>query len=404
MLLTYSVQNFKCIGSKQTIDFIATPKNEYEELLYNVNDSLNVNSGLCFIGPNGSGKSQLLKSLFTLSNITSKSNYNNIVEPFSLNKKWKLEPTKFEVLMYSIDLEEFLSYQLSIEKNQILSERLVAKSNKKASKNRLIFSRENNHVTLGSDIKVSVDMINGTIDRESTLISYARGINIPQLKEVLFILTNIFLYTPDIVKGIGPNLINNLIFRNENNLSTEDLISQVNNIFEHTTKLLKSLDFKINKIKAVSFEDEFQIKIFPETCDDSEVYLTLSEAGNFFSEGTYSTIILVLIIGLTAPFQHLLLLDEIDGALHHKLTIALLDLIRCAQNTQKSQFLLSTHDIMVLDNKFRRDAIFNFNKDNSLETKITRVSDFSIRKDVKLSAKYFANEFGGLPNILKLQD
>ncbi|HHF0550120.1 TPA: hypothetical protein ACPHT3_004793, partial [Vibrio alginolyticus] len=61
-------------------------------------------------------------------------------------------------------------------------------------------------------------------------------------------------------------------------------------------------------------------------------------------------------------------------------------------------------DALLLDYKFRRDSIFTVTKDDNYNSIIKRVSEFSIRKDAKLSAKYFADEFGALPNIMSIPD
>ncbi|TNC10952.1 AAA family ATPase, partial [Vibrio diabolicus] len=114
----------------------------------------------------------------------------------------------------------------------------------------------------------------------------------------------------------------------------------------------------------------------------------------------FNIILIVLIIMGTNSRGNILLLDELDGTFHHKVTIALINLMRSLSKALHSQFVISTHDIMVMDYNFRRDAILTVSKNSDFETRVVKVSDFSVRKDSKLSLKYFADEFGALPSII----
>jgi AAA15 family ATPase/GTPase len=97
-------------------------------------------------------------------------------------------------------------------------------------------------------------------------------------------------------------------------------------------------------------------------------------------------------------------IDEYDGPLHNKLSVGILDLIKDTENTLPNQMIMTTHDILLLDHQFRRDSIFILSKDENLSTVINKASDYSVRKDAKLSLKYLNNEFGSLPNILSMND
>ena len=404
MILTYAVENFRGIGERQEIDFIATSKNEHSTNLYDIEDSnLRVNNGLCLIGPNGSGKSHVLQSLSTLSNITLDSTKMKDVGPFILNSIWNEKPTVFEILLYDAADNEFLAYELHILNKKVIKESLEVKQNKQSAKNKQTFTRIDNTVTLGNDVKVSAEMINATIDSGSTLLSYRNGINIPHLKVVGSLLAGVFYFTPDYVVNAGPSLIEHILYKTDDNKELDnDALLEKNEVLASTSKLLRNYGIRIRKIELAKSEtNKVAIRFYPEVIGNDDLFYSFDEAGNFFSEGTFNTIVLVLVVALMSAYNHILLLDEVDGSIHHKLALEIIDYVRFKQNNMNSQFIISTHDIMLLDNKFRRDSIYTVIRGDNLESRLMRVSDFSVRKDSKLSCKYFANEFGALPNIMK---
>lgn len=404
MILTYAVENFKGIGERQEIDFIATSKSEHSRNIYTIEDSnLRVNNGLCLIGPNGSGKSHMLQSLFLLSNMTMTPGKVDGTTPFILNKEWRAKPTIFEILTYDKLGKEFLAYELQVLDNKVYSEKLEVKPNRKNAKMRLIFNREGNNVTFGKDVKVSTEMINSTIDSGSTLLSFAKGINQAQIKSARTLVSGVFYFTPAHIKSGGPTLVQHVLYKSSNGDIDDKEFKEKNKSLARVSNLLREYGIRINKIELARSElNEVSIRFYPETVgDNSDIFYSFDEAKEFFSEGSFNTIVLVLVLFLVSHVQHILLLDEVDGSIHHKLALEIVDYVRSTQKQELSQFILSTHDIMLLDNDFRRDSIYTVIRQDNLESKLVRVSEFSVRKDSKLSQKYFSNEFGALPNIIK---
>ena len=138
MLLTYRVENYKGVASQQELNFIATSKNEYQENLLEITENLRVNSDSCIIGPNGSGKSHLLQSLEALATFIGESKHKTEIKPFILDPKWRTKPTRFEILIFSEELNELLDYSISIYKDKVIAEKLVSKGIQKSAKNKLM--------------------------------------------------------------------------------------------------------------------------------------------------------------------------------------------------------------------------------------------------------------------------
>ncbi|EJG0663255.1 ATP-binding protein [Vibrio parahaemolyticus] len=407
MLLTFSVQNYKGIGERQELNFIASTKNEFPKTLYEVNESLKVNGGLCLVGANGVGKSHLLQSLRFFHSFIARGENLNMLETFLLSDKWNGKPTEFEALYYCDALKEFLSYDLTLLNGKVVSENLVSRKNRKGSKNKVVFEREGNTVKLGRDIKVSEEMISATIDSGASLIKFSSGINIPQLKSVHKIANATLLFTPDLVQDLGHALVSELVGGSrlnaaENEEEKETLLISCNKRLKICKDIINAFDVPINKIELVDFDNgKYEIFITPERIGDNGFKFSLEQAQGFYSTGTFNLIIMTMLIMGMSTFGHILLLDEIDGSFHHRLTLAIIDLMRTASDEKMSQFIISTHDIMVIDHSFRRDAILTVTKDKNLETVVSRMSDYSVRKDAKLSMKYLSNEFGNLPKIMR---
>ncbi|MEZ8224605.1 ATP/GTP-binding protein [Vibrio splendidus] len=404
MLLTYAVENYKGIATKQTLDFVATQKNEFEDHLANITSTLRVNTGVCITGANGTGKTHLLESLDLLAEVVGHARHDLDIKPFLLDLNSRNKPTSFEVLLYSDKLKELLNYSLSIFNHKVVAESLYVKSIEKGSQNRKIFERDESKITLGPKLKSSQEMINSTVDSGSTLISYAKGLKIEQIKETFNILRSIFSFNPMAVTEIGPGFINYLLFR-DGEVSQENqdkLYIKRNKLLDLSVSLLKTYDIPIEsvKIKKNDSGDSYLI-ISPRTLCNNEINLTFEEAKDYFSDGTFKTILLVILISLMSNCQRIILLDEIDGSLNYKLSLEIIKMMRVSHKPINSQFILSTHDILLLDYEFRRDSIFMTSKGENLETHVARISEFSLRKDAKISSKYIANEFGALPKILR---
>ncbi|EIW3861331.1 ATP-binding protein, partial [Klebsiella pneumoniae] len=128
-----------------------------------------------------------------------------------------------------------------------------------------------------------------------------------------------------------------------------------------------------------------------------------SERNEFFSQGTMHilTFLAALIWSMDAGFT--LHVDEIDSSIHHSLATSLIkEVLNYFSSRDDMQFILSTHNIPLLDECFRRDELNIITKDDSKSSSIINASEFSMRKDAKISAKYFRGEFGVLPSFLGL--
>ncbi|HAV1570685.1 TPA: ATP-binding protein [Vibrio parahaemolyticus] len=403
MLLTFKVSNFKGFASEQILDLVATSKSEFSELLRPITSQISVNKNACIIGPNGSGKSQILDSIYRAARCIKNNELKELSKPFILDDNSASSPTSVELLLFSKKLDIFINYSFSVFKGLVVNESLQVKNSQKSSKLKTIFSREGDEISFSSGYKEQANLITGNITQKSLVASYGAGIKLKEIQEIYYWAERTFILNTSTINNQGPYLINSLY---DYSFSTKEeekaFVSFNQKLLKETTKFLNSFDIPIREFQLKeNLKGEKYLTFIPKSNSKEDIVLTFSEAKDYFSEGTFNTIIITLLVGFLSLGNTTLLLDEIDGPLHHKLTIALLDFIRATHQKNNSQFIISSHDIMVLDHSFRRDAIFAISKNENYHSEIRRASEFSLRKDAKMSIKYLQNEFGSLPNILE---
>ena len=98
----------------------------------------------------------------------------------------------------------------------------------------------------------------------------------------------------------------------------------------------------------------------------------------------------------------MILADEIEASMHPLLTRHLIEMIQNPQiNIHHAQLIFTTHDMGLLDlTLLRRDQIWFAEKDeNTMQTEIYALTDFSPRKGENISKGYLQGRYGAIPFI-----
>lgn len=97
--------------------------------------------------------------------------------------------------------------------------------------------------------------------------------------------------------------------------------------------------------------------------------------------------------------ERLILIDEIDRSLHTKIVKKYIRELFSGFSTNNLQFIITTHDINLLDlNLLRQDEILFIDIDKH-SSKISALRDKNVRFDKDIIKEYLNNAFGGVPNI-----
>ncbi len=105
---------------------------------------------------------------------------------------------------------------------------------------------------------------------------------------------------------------------------------------------------------------------------------------------------------LSKNSQQLMVFDEIDRSLHSHLIAELIDeFLDCCTERSKSQLILTTHNVMLLDQAmFRRDELWVTERDHTQNTNLFSLSEYKgIRFDKDIRKSYLEGRLGGVPRL-----
>lgn len=95
----------------------------------------------------------------------------------------------------------------------------------------------------------------------------------------------------------------------------------------------------------------------------------------------------------------LVVLDELDASLHHRLTAALVRLFASEANQRGAQLITTVHDTTLLRDGLELDDVWLAEKDNEGVSRFTPLTDFRIRSRDDIERVYREGRVGGAPVI-----
>lgn len=126
---------------------------------------------------------------------------------------------------------------------------------------------------------------------------------------------------------------------------------------------------------------------------------------NAESDGTKEMVIIALTILLRRTESKVILIDEFDDSFHLDLSKALLDVFNTKENI--NQFILTTHELQLMDHHLRKDQINFVEKEYSGNSNLFSLFDFNSeslkRADISYVKRYLSGQFGAAP-IISLED
>ena len=119
------------------------------------------------------------------------------------------------------------------------------------------------------------------------------------------------------------------------------------------------------------------------------------------SAGTIKMMLLALTILKGLNTNKVILIDELDDSFHLELTKSVLDLFNSKANN--NQFIVTTHELQLMDEKLRKDQIYFVQKDATGNSELYSMFDFDDealkRSDISYMKRYIKGQFGALPLI-----
>ncbi|MFI3603779.1 ATP/GTP-binding protein [Vagococcus fluvialis] len=416
MLINYTFNNYLSFKQENTLSLETGdrlrkfPDNAMSVDVINSKNKVDLLKNIIIFGGNGSGKSNLLSSLSLMqtiiSNIPPKATTKLPKRSFLLDDFSKDKNSSFEIELIQNNTQ--YRYFFEYNRKQIINEKLeIFKKNKYE----IYFKRTNcnnydivpQHLSnftnetrdnvlflqtaQGKNDSVSIDIIKWF---EESLVFFSHRSS----EDLVYLLKN-----PNNKKKFLE-----FMFLADMNMIDIEVESSTNKLPEELLTALTGLMTTLNdgQIKEVLPEEQVIERLYT-------VYKKYDEDGNVVgtqripiemeSSGTQKIIYIALNMLFCQDDKKVIILDEFDDAFHEELANALVKIFNSKSNT--TQFLVTSHELNLMDNDLRKDQIYFVEKDFTGESDLYSIFDFddSARGDIGYYKRYMKGAFGAIPNI-----
>ena len=427
MLIEFTVSNYRSISAPVTFSAVASAAaTKQPGITFETQNSLapEVLTSAVVFGPNASGKSSLFKAVeffikFVCNSARKRSQGEEIKFPQNkVSPDCKDAVTTME-MVFSHDGEVF-QYGFSLTNQRVVDEWLFARTSKRGSKTRTIFTRAYDEDSESYEWALNEGQLPG--ERESWKAATRDN--------ALFFSTAVQLNSKSLTKpynwihhGIHVIGANQRITKDFTAMSLQnkqyrakvvefiqalDLPIEGFRIEEKQAVLPESakkvLSEKILSELAKSVEDEKEYRVFSKhrNSNGEIVELTLEEE----SDGTQA------IFGMAGPIIDVLedgdtlLIDELSNSLH---PLALKGLVGVfhdkKQNPNGAQLIFTSHETSIISKSFmHKDQIWFIHRPDGQHSELTPLSDFKVREVEAFQRAYLGGKFGAIPNVRRMQN
>jgi len=433
MLIRFRVSNFRSFLEEQELALYPSRVRSFEDHVYNtgLDDPSGILKSALIYGANASGKSNIVKAIaFSKSVIIS--NRKTIWDvPIFLLRKNPEKETKF---FYEILIDKSCYQYSFVIKDGLIKEECLSTSTK--SNEVKLFIRntdgEKVHVIFGMKFKNEDSKgFHNTISKgtrpDQLFLNFINEQNAGEIEEIL---KKVYLWFRNKLKIVSPH---------SKSIGFEIQLLKNKDLWDFYNSCLKTFDTGIEKLdfEELGFEDpKFQIPgiikedIKHKVHDEKVIYTIRNNNDNYYvqkkegrltvkkmkaahkignadtyiqfdfneeSDGTNR--IMDLIPMLYAIKQGAtVIIDELDRSFHTLISEKFFDFFFEISKTIASQFIATTHNLMLLDlKKFRRDEIWFIEKNNEGQSRMYSLEEFKPRFDKQLCRAYLDGRFGAVP-------
>lgn len=427
MLVGFTIENFRSIYDKTNFSMQTAPYlKRFTETNTFQTKPINVLKNAVVFGPNGSGKTNLIEALNVFETMILNSFRVNVsksqklpYQPFKMHDEIK-DYTFFEIIL--LLKGKLYSYGLKYNDTLVLNETLKILHEDYDS---LIFSREyneeqNNYVyEFAPDTPDLKDKTRKTILYLSVLSEFNNDFDDFEGKAVYnWFLDDLVILDTESTVGNSASLLRKLENKNTKskvldflkiadfNIVDIELRRRREEIPEQFKPLFASLKAESNQDLDDFIETTDVYTVYNKYDSDNEIIGKSSiHADSFESRGTNKMILIAIVMADASINHKTVFIDEFDNAFHNQISKFLIKIFNNENYNQKSQFIITTHDISLLDtNLLRVDQIWFADKSKYNKTDFYSLYDFNattkkVRSDVSIIKDYISGKFGAVPII-----
>ena len=407
MLIEFRVKNFATLKEKTVLSAKAITrlrKFKKSNVFYQQKPQLLKN--LLILGPNGSGKTSLLNALSLMKYLVIRGGTRAVTEqlqynPFLFDTNTQKKDTEFGIRISVQD--QIFDYSFKYNSKIVDYEKLSLIS--KTGKEETYFERKNKEFIVKSDKLTSAE---AKVRENALFLFTAQENNDPVASQVYkwfdkdLLIVGSQLDIPDYLR----RLLENSELKDEmvSFLECADL-----NIKDITVRQIAvkpdELSAQIAKRFNISIPEKHS-EIFTlhttfkngKAIGKSELPLQLESVGTrriFY-------IMLTIIYSQLQGNSKTLLIDEFDNSLHSELARTLIKIFYLEQS--KNQYILTTHNVDLLDDDIRVDQMLLMEKDEEGASHLKSIYDINSspskgRHDVSFAKRYIKGQFGAVPSI-----
>lgn len=424
MLLRFGVSNYFSIMDYQELSFIASNaiKDEGTSLLDPSGVKERIVPAVVIYGPNASGKSNFVQALrrmrgLVLNSFQHKPGAKIPRTYFAFSNAGKLEPTRFDcdVLLNGV------RYHYGFEYNdaEVTREWLYSFN---GGNRRSLFVRDHefSNIKFGDYLKGKNKSVEDILKSNTLFLSAAAQANHEQLTEIYKFFESGFeivgsSFGADAIQRDAPAVIDPRVVKFLGFADTGVVSAEVRERaleIPDDTQYAKFMEGMKSALATVIGDEEAskfgtdmknrEIRLGHQTADQGVVDLPFGRE----SRGTIRLVSLMGAVFRALDHGALLVIDEIDSALHTLLVTRVVELFGSdALNPMGAQLLATTHDTNLLcSGVLRRDQIWFVEKAPDGSSAIYPLTDISTRKEDNLERGYLKGRFGAIPFMGDLRE
>jgi len=395
MLIDFQVANFRSFKNEN--DFSMEKGKNVRKYKNNVLEIGNIQllKTAVLFGGNANGKTNLINALATLRFLVLQPTFSESQKLSSDTFGYNKDNTKFKVSF--IKDEKRFDYTLEYNELEIVQEILIVDEE-------VIIERQKQQFTI---LPKQLHSLKTNIRKNQNVLFFAQSNNV-ELAKIAY-----SWFLEDLIV-VDTQQVPNILFKALSKPSFK----------KKFLKFLRAADFNIIDVEVrerkethpniqIEFGEGIPIlQTNPESLMSTiyDVYCTHQSEDNKYqihfnneSSGTKVFIFLALYILHNENASKVLLIDEFDRSFHIELAQALLDVF--TNEKQTNQFILTTHELSLMDYNLRQDQIWFAEKNEYGETELFSIYDFDDdglrRSDFGYKKRYLEGRFGGTQIINK---